>query len=221
MRKSVGEIIESIKSLKGFTKEYEVADFLGVGRGALSNAKRRDSISFLEKLILFCDREGLTLDFIRQEPSLPAGSVHTLPVQSGIPRCGLYDYIEIPVYSLNGDLPPDLSSLETVDTAVISRDLFREGYIAVSVNGDSMEKLLMDETRILIDTRMKDILSGSVYALNIPRAGNMIRECYLEPNGISLRPYNRNYPSSSIGWEDFDPEMVIGKVACSVVNVFR
>ncbi len=129
--------------------------------------------------------------------------------------------MELPVYSLTGDLPPDLSSLETVDTALISRDIFIEGYIAVRVNGDSMEKLLMDGAHILIDTRMKDILSGSVYALNIPRAGVIIRECYPEPSGLSLRPYNKNYPCSSIRWEDFDPEMVIGKVACSVVNVFR
>jgi hypothetical protein len=46
MRKSVMEIIDTIKALKGSTKNSEVVDSLGLGRGALSNAKKRDSLSF-------------------------------------------------------------------------------------------------------------------------------------------------------------------------------
>jgi len=65
LRKSVEEIIDTIKSLKGFTTDYEVADTLGLNRAALSSAKTRDSISFLDELVTFCDREKLTLDFIR------------------------------------------------------------------------------------------------------------------------------------------------------------
>lgn len=56
MRKSVEDIIDTIKILKGFTKDYEVADTLGLGRGALSNAKKRNSVSFFNELLLFCDR---------------------------------------------------------------------------------------------------------------------------------------------------------------------
>lgn len=220
MRKSVGEIIETIKSLKGLTKEYEVADLLGISRGALSNAKRRDSISFLDNLISFCHREELTLDIIRQEPSSCSGLAHNTRSQNEIPYFSDYNYTEIPVYSLDGDLSYELKSLDIVDRTLISRELLRDGYIAARVKGDSMEKLFMDGTNILIDTRMKDILSGSVYVLNIPRAGITIRECYLEPVGLSLRPYNKNYPCSSIKWHDFEPEMVIGKVTCSFVNVF-
>ena len=78
MRKSVEEIIETIKTMKGLTKDYEVADSLGVGRGALSNAKKRNSISFFDELVLFCDRENLSLDFIRHPLLSSSGTIRTV-----------------------------------------------------------------------------------------------------------------------------------------------
>lgn len=84
-----------------------------------------------------------------------------------------------------------------------------------------MEKLLMKGTNAVIDTSTKDIVSGNVYAFRIPQEGNIVRECHSEPSGLILRPYNKNYPTVQVKWEDFNPEMVIGKVSSSVINVFR
>ena len=221
MRKSVMEIIDTIKALKGFTKDSEVADSLGLGRGALSNAKKRDSVSIIDKLIMFCERENYSLDIIRRDPFSSPESMRTVTAPGSID--GEDDqFVTVEVYSMSGGRAPgEISGGEPIDTVVVPRDVYKEDSLVVQMNGDSMEKLLMDGSTAVIDTRTKDIVSGSIYAFKIPHEGNIVRECYSEPGGLSLRPYNKNYPSSQVVWDDFHPEMVIGKVSCSVINVFR
>jgi phage repressor protein C with HTH and peptisase S24 domain len=74
---------------------------------------------------------------------------------------------------------------------------------------------------VIVDTRAKEIVSGGIYAFRSPIEGSILRECHSEHGGISLRPYNKNYPSTFINWEEFDPASVIGRVSFSVVNVLR
>lgn len=221
VRKTVEEIIYTIKAHKGFTRDYEVADTLGVGRAALSNAKKRDSISFLDELVSFCDRERLTLDFIRRNLTIPGRRVRTVSAPAKIPPGQEERYVEVPVHSYTGSRPGDASGPEEIDTVVIPRDVCADGSIVIRVNGDSMEKLFMDGSSAVIDTRAREIVSGCVYAFRLPWEGSIVRECISEPRGLTLIPCNKNYPASSITWDDFDPGMVIGKVSCSVNNVFR
>ena len=84
-----------------------------------------------------------------------------------------------------------------------------------------MEKLIMDGAGVVIDISSREIVSGSIYALSIPKEGCILRECHSGSQGLLLRPYNRNYPVSVLGWDEFDPDMVVGRVFCSVINVFR
>jgi hypothetical protein len=220
MRKTVEEIIDTIKYLKQFTTDYEVADSLGVGRGALSNAKRRDSISFIDELVMFCDRETLSLDFIRLDTPGTGKILRRVSAPAKIPEGQSERYVRAPVLSYPGSAPGE-GIREEVDTVVIPREVYVEGSIVVQVNGDSMEKLLMSGSSAVVDTGAKEIVSVCLYAFLMPWEGSVVRECVSEPAGLSLIPYNKNYPASSIRWDEFDPEMVIGKVSCSVVNVFR
>jgi hypothetical protein len=220
MRKTVEEIVEIIKHLKRFTTDYEVADSLGVGRSALSNAKRRDSLSFIDELVTFCDREDLSLDFIRLDPPAGESALKRVAAPVGIPPGQNDRYVEATVMSYPGSAPGG-SEFEEVDTVVIPREVYGEGSIVMRVSGDSMEKLLMNGSSAVVDTGTKEIISGCLYAFLMPWEGSVVRECVSGPAGLSLIPYNRNYPATSIKWDEFDPEIVIGKVSCSVVNIFR
>lgn len=220
MRKTVEEIVDIIKNLKRFSSDYEVADSLGVGRSALSNAKKRDSISFIDELVTFCDRENLSLDFIRLNPPAAGKAVKRVTAAAAIPGGQTERYVEVPVLTYPGNAP-GVSAHEEVDRVVIPREVYGEGSILVQVSGDSMEKLLMDGSSAVVDTGAKEIISGCLYAFLMPWEGSVVRECVSEPAGLSLIPYNKNYPASLIGWDEFDPGMVLGKVSCSVVNVFR
>ena len=115
----------------------------------------------------------------------------------------------------------ELAKLESIDRDEMVAQMGCGGFVVIHNRGDSMEKLIMDGSKVVVDTTKNVIQSGSVYALYIPWEGFVLRECYCEKLGIVLRPYNENYPLSTITWENFDPEMIIGKVFCSMVNVFR
>lgn len=131
-------------------------------------------------------------------------------------------YVRVTVFRIKGegDLM-ELAKFEPIDTILIPKELYTEGFVVIQNRGDSMEKLIMDGANVVIDTMNCEIVSGSIYALSIPWEGCVLRECHSEPHGVLLRPYNRNYPVSTISWEEFDPNMVMGKVFCSMMNVFR
>lgn len=114
----------------------------------------------------------------------------------------------------------NLARFDPVDSIVIPKEIYREGFIVIQNRGDSMEKLIMDGASVVIDTSSRSIVSGAIYALSIPWEGCILRECHVEPHGILLRPYNRNYPVFTLGWDEFDKNIVTGKVFCSVMNVF-
>lgn len=218
MRKTVTEIINTIKIMKNLNNDYDVADTIGVSRGALANAKRRNSISFLDELVNFCDEENLSLDFIRlTAPS----SIRTIVAPGKYDPEENRELIIASVYSIENADQLDFSDIDPVGSVVLPREMLSDHGIVIRVSGDSMEKLLMKGANALIDTNEKDIVSGSIYAFKIPHEGNIVRECYSEPKGLSLRPYNKNYPTAQVQWEDFNPDMIIGKVSCSVINVFR
>ena len=131
-------------------------------------------------------------------------------------------YVEVSVIWIKGDGDlMELAKFEPIDTILLPKELYQEGFIVIYNRGDSMEKLIMDGASVVIDTSKKEIVSGSIYALTIPWEGCILRECHSEPHGVLLRPYNKNYPVSTVSWEEFDPNMVIGRVFCSVMNIFR
>lgn len=161
MHKSVEEIIDTIKALKGLTKYYEVAESLGIGSSALCNAKQRDRISFLENLISFCDRENLTLDIIRQTqyPALHCLSTVVKPVADSYDRDR--KYVELAVSS-------DTQGNEGAETVLVPRDLYEDGCIVLQVRGDSMDKLLTHGTKVIVDTRAKEISLAASTLSEIP-----------------------------------------------------
>ncbi len=218
MRKTVTGIVNTIKYMKNLSNDYEVADSIGVSRGALANAKKRNSISFFDELVQFCDQENLSLDFIRHNP--PA-VLKTIIAPRNFVSGEDSGLIEVSVYSIENADKLDFSNIDPVGTVAIPRELSKDENVVIRVAGDSMEKLLMKGANAVIDRNSKEIVSGSVYAFRIPHEGNIVRECYSEPRGLSLVPYNKNYPKAQVEWDDFDQDMIIGKVSCSVLNVFR
>jgi SOS-response transcriptional repressor LexA len=95
-----------------------------------------------------------------------------------------------------------------------------EDYIFIHNSGAAMEKLIMDGACVVVDVRSREIVSGCLYAISVPGEGVIIRECHSGPGGLLLTPYNKNFPERLLPWDEFDPESIIGKVFCSVLNIF-
>lgn len=115
----------------------------------------------------------------------------------------------------------EYGGFHTLERVEIPEEGQREGLIAIINKGDSMEKLIMDGSVVVVDVFERTIVSGSIYALRVPWEGSVFRECQAGPEGLILNPYNRNYPVTYLEWDEFKPEMVIGKVYCSILNMFR
>ena len=131
-------------------------------------------------------------------------------------------YVEVQVFRFKGDGDlMQLAKFESINSILIPKEIYQEGFVVVQNKGDSMEKLIMDGASVIVDTTSCEIISGSIYALSIPWEGCVLRECHSEPHGVLLRPYNKNYPVTTIEWDEFDPDMVLGRVFCCVMNVFR
>jgi hypothetical protein len=61
--KSFSEIIETIKSVKRFSNDYQVAESLEIKSKSMATSKMRNSIPY-EELTSFCDKEGISLNWL-------------------------------------------------------------------------------------------------------------------------------------------------------------
>ena len=218
MRKTVQEIVDTIKHLKGYKKDYEVAQALGIPKGKLSTAKQRDSMSFLDELVVFCGRENISLDLMKQNGSgLPR--IESPQTPEGAQWRDSGSYVQAEVYPADAVIESGKSpGTQPIDRLAVPESICPDGSVLVRLSGDSMEKLLSAGSVIVIDTTDREIVSGSIYMLRVPNEVNIVRECHTNPAGLILRPYNKNYPEAHVSWERFSPDMVIGRVTHSMIN---
>lgn len=109
---------------------------------------------------------------------------------------------------------------EPVGQIVIPKYLYKEHYIPMKVIGDSMEKLIMNLSVVMIDpSPQPKLMDKKIYCFRIPYSGFIIRQANTEPDGLYLEPFNKQYKTTKIEWSDFDPEIVIGRVVCNLINI--
>lgn len=108
---------------------------------------------------------------------------------------------------------------EQIDTVVIPKKLYGAHLIPFKVSGESMEKLIMEDSIVLVDTSPHDdIEEGRIYCFRIPYRGFIIRKVEKSPDGLYLIPYNKTFQTRRIAWEEFNPEWVIGRVMWNIIN---
>ena len=115
MRKTVMEIVNTIKKMKNLSTDYEVADSIGISRGALANAKKRNSMSFFDELVEFCDQENLSLDFIREIPPNSKRALKTIIAPGNFVPGENSGLIEVSVYSIENADKLDFSNVDSVE----------------------------------------------------------------------------------------------------------
>ena len=65
-------ITDKIKELKGLKSDTAVAEVLKMNQSTFAERKRRNSIPY-EEIISFCDREGISLDWLMLNRGMPKG----------------------------------------------------------------------------------------------------------------------------------------------------
>lgn len=79
------------------------------------------------------------------------------------------------------------SIMDPFDYYPIKREFWRPGAQEYTVQGDSMddgtEKAIKNGDSVIVDTNLKDLLDGRVYALRLPGAGLTLKQARKLPNG--------------------------------------
>ena len=108
---------------------------------------------------------------------------------------------------------------EQIDTVVIPKKLYGTHLVPFKVSGESMEKLIMENSIVLVDTSPRDdIEEGKIYCFRIPYRGFIIRKVEKSLDGLYLIPYNKTFEERRIAWDEFNPEWVIGRVIWNIIN---
>jgi phage repressor protein C with HTH and peptisase S24 domain len=117
------------------------------------------------------------------------------------------------VYALAGAGPArDLVEHEPIEMIVIPKSFWKPSIAAIKVRGRSMEPLILDGAYLGIDREDKWIISGEIYAVWIPYEGAVIKRLYIDPEKITLRSDNKDFPEFSIPVKEASAEMILGRV---------
>lgn len=118
---------------------------------------------------------------------------------------------------------PEMTGVEfeVIDTVIIPRSVYNSWLMPFKVVGDSMEKIIMENSIVLVDRSPQELEDTKIYCFRIPYRGFVIRLIQKMPDALYLEPFNKQYEPKRIPWEDFDSESVIGRVVYNVINPFR
>lgn len=122
-------------------------------------------------------------------------------------------YNEVGVYALAGAGPArELVEHDPIEMIVIPKSFWKPSIAAIKVRGRSMEPLILDGAYLGIDREDKWIISGEIYAVWIPYEGAVIKRLYIDPERITLRSDNKDFPEFSILVKEASAEMILGRV---------
>lgn len=77
----------------------------------------------------------------------------------------------------------------------------------------------MNGSYVRVETApQKRLIDKSIYCFRIPYSGYIIRLIHTEPDALYLEPVNKQYKIRKLGWTSFEPDWIIGRVICTIVN---
>lgn len=132
------------------------------------------------------------------------------------------DFVRLTTYELTGaGNEMEQTGYEPVGNIVIPKKAYNPNIVPFYVEGDSMEKIIMKHSTVLVDqTPQKKLYDKHIYCFRVPYAGYIIRRVNAEPDALFLEPTNKEYQSRKIAWDEFESEWVIGRVIGSVFNSY-
>ncbi len=130
------------------------------------------------------------------------------------------DFVKLNMYHITGAGNEMVNiEFELVGEIVIPKYIYKEFYVPMKVIGESMEKLIMNLSVVMVDTSPQtQLIDKKIYCFRIPYSGFIIRQANTEPDGLYLEPFNKQYNTTKIEWSEFSPDIVVGRVVCNLIN---
>lgn len=195
--------------------QSQLARELGLGRAAVSLAKRKDAVPARWILDLSA-RFGLNPLWLEQGKGLSRPEAASVPVEEEGPF-----YEQIP--KVRARLCAGGGSFETegqVEGYYSFRSEWLHGrgnpsnMVLMEVVGNSMEPEIKEGDMVLIDQSRSDVLSGGIYAVGVEDTV-MVKRVERLPGTLVLRSDNVDYSPIHLSGDELDNVRVIGQILWS------
>ena len=224
------EIFERIKLATHTRTQIELANVLDIRQSSISDAKRRNSVPSDWCMKLF-ERFGLNPDWIKKGtgPMYLRTETGYAPMDAEVPptareEASLYSDANakntvVSVYSMQPctGQEQEKGGLRVVGKLSIPLSLAGEGLKVFLLDSTGMEPLLRKGAHIGVDTNQKQIVSGELYAVNLPYEGVGIKRIFPDSakSQALLRAENPQHPEITLPLETLG-ESILGRIVWAI-----
>jgi phage repressor protein C with HTH and peptisase S24 domain len=101
---------------------------------------------------------------------------------------------------------------EPVDVVYVPKSSYREGTVALRLEGDGMSPNILDRATVGVDRSDKRLISGKLYAVWLDYEGVTIKRVFVYPDKVVLKPDNPTFPETAIPTGEKTEDFIIGRV---------
>lgn len=188
-------LFNKLKEIVGVDSDYKLAKLLDISPQALSKQKVRNTPMY-NRIIDYLESAHPEVDH-----NVLFKSTNNLEYLSQTDDILTFEFNPIEVGA--GD-PVDLNFEIYYNFIPVPEGLNEPGVVTVRIVGDSMKGTLDHGTIVLVDTRVKNIVSGDIYCLDMPHEGLIIKRLFKVPEHVRVRSDNNIYPEFSLSYEEVD-----------------
>lgn len=219
-RNGLGQII---KEIMGDRKQTEFARAVGATQSQISKYINGAEIPSFPILIRIAREGRMSAEELWEKATgeIFEGELPMIDINPVITEIDS-ENLKITAYEVTGAGPErEETGYEPVGSIIIPKKLYKPNLIVFRVDGDSMEKWIMDKTYVLVDpTPQNKLYDKGIYCFKIPYSGYIIRLVHTEPDALFLEPVNRQYKTRKIAWGSFNPDWVLGRVVGNLINTY-
>ena len=217
---SAESVLSRIMSATGIRSQSELARVLGIGRQAVTDAKKRSHIP-ADWYLYLCRKYGLNPQWLESGLGTMyiAEQGESSVRDSSVPGADPEEFSYVP--KVRARLSAGGGSL-VVDEAIETYYAFRHAWLRrkgqisqmrlMRVSGDSMEPTLRDEDVVLIDLSQTETYAGKIYAVGIDEE-IVVKRLDKKPGKLVLISDNRQfYPPLEVTLDENANVRVLGRV---------
>lgn len=226
------EIFERIKLATRTRTQIELANVLDIRQSSISDAKRRNSIPSDWCLKLF-DRFGLNPDWIKKgtgpmylRTETGYAPVDPEPAMAAMEEASLYSdpnakNVVVSVFSMQPGQEAvsgqDRNGFKVMGKLSVPLSLAGEGIKVFQLDSTSMEPHLRKGAHVGVDTTQKQVVSGELYAVNLPYEGIGIKRVFPDAANSQaiLRAENPQHPEASLPLEALG-DAILGRIVWAI-----
>ena len=213
---SLGERIRHIRNDISKLNQADFAEELGFSRVATisdyEKDKRSPDITALRKMAAL---GAVTLEWLLtgEGPISIYETTTTVSVKENEKAVYSEGFARVAVFdTATAGGPEKFPAGEPVDVVYIPKSSYREGTVALRLEGDGMSPNILDRATVGVDISDIRLISGKLYAVWLDYEGVTIKRVFVYPDKVVLKPDNPTFPETAIPTGEKTGNFIIGRV---------